>query len=71
MKTEKKTKQKSETNQVPWMCTLPAAADMSRLPLYWLRKLVQKGELPCYKAGDRIYINVDELKEVIKTTRMR
>ena len=59
-----------EKNETPWMVTLPTASKMSGIPYHWLRELVKKGELPAYKAGDRNYVNVEELKEVLKTVKM-
>ena len=58
---------KTVKKETPWMVTLPEASKMSGIPYHHLRKLVLNGELPAYKAGNRVYVNVDELKEAIRT----
>lgn len=62
---------KSIKKDIPWMVTLPEASTMSGIPYHHLRQLVQRGELPAYKAGNRVYVNVEELKETIRTKPMR
>lgn len=61
-------KRKTETTtgkNVPWMVTLPKASKISGIPVGHLRKIIKSGKLGYYRAGDRYYIRVEELKDVL------
>lgn len=60
-----KSKQPLSTTQ-PWMVTLPKASRITGIPTSRLRVLIKSGELKSYRAGDRYYVWVDDLKEVLR-----
>lgn len=63
-----KENQESNVNgNQPWMVTLPNASKITGIPYGHLRKLVLSGELPTYRAGDRYYVWIEELRNVLST----
>lgn len=65
-KENKKTTDSAVSNDTPWMITLPQAAKLTGLSLDHIRKLVKSDALPYYRAGDRYYVWVEDLRTVLR-----
>lgn len=67
MKKEIKETNTNNTSNGPWMITLPKASKMSGIPVGHLRKMIKAGDLKYFRAGDRYYIWVEDLREALRS----
>ena len=56
----------------PWMVTIPKASKLTGIPACEIRKLCKTGGISCYRAGNRYYVWIEEIKALLmgKTRRL-
>ena len=55
----------------PWMVTIPRASKLTRIPSCEIRKLCKQEELKYYMAGNRYYVWIEEVKELLTGKKRR
>lgn len=57
-------------NALPKMCKITEIAEMYRLPMHFVRALVNNGEVVAVRVGNKILVNADRFGEYLNTNTL-